>query len=125
MSQAHTELLDQVNVMRWRWRVRLGLEGMLLVFAAAVAVLVVAAMFAAAMSSLDSGINSIVTVVSRDFIDRFRKKRDLAQEKSTINVKLAKYLVLIIGIMVVLLSSQIKRVPGNIVEVGKEKCHWL
>jgi len=79
--------------------------------------LIVAAMFAAAMSSLDSGINSIVTVVSRDFIDRFRTRKGVEEGKSTINVRLAKCLVLIIGILVVLLSSQIKRVPGNIVEV--------
>ena len=36
--------------------------------------LVIAAMFAAAMSSLDSGVNSITAVVSTDFIERFRKK---------------------------------------------------
>ena len=34
--------------------------------------LVVAGMFAAAMSSIDSGVNSITAVVMRDFLDRFR-----------------------------------------------------
>ena len=79
--------------------------------------LVVAGMLAAAMSSLDSGINSIVTVVSKDFIGRFRRNRSRDEKDSTIDVRLAKYLVLVIGILVVLLSSQIRRVPGNILEV--------
>ena len=79
--------------------------------------LVVAGMFAAAMSSLDSGINSIVTVFSRDFIDRFRKREGSEGDAGSGNVKLAKYLVIVIGIAVVLLSSQVEEVPGNIVEV--------
>jgi len=75
-----------------------------------VAGFVVAAMFAAAMSSLDSGINSVVTVFTVDFLDRFRKKK----LSETHHLKLAKYLVLVIGTMVVLLSSLVGKVPGNI-----------
>jgi SSS family solute:Na+ symporter len=82
-----------------------------------VAGLVIAAMFAAAMSSLDSGINSIVTVISKDFIDRFRRKKGRDGEVPTINVRLARILALLIGIAVVLLSSLIGIVPGNIIEV--------
>ena len=78
-----------------------------------IAGLVIAGMFAAAMSSLDSGINSIVTVVSIDFLDRFRKKADTQQH----TVSLAKYLVLCIGIMVVMLSILMNKVPGNLLEV--------
>lgn len=78
-----------------------------------IAGLVVAAMFAAAMSSLDSGINSIVSVVTNDFILRFRKATGTERHV----VKLAKYLVLGIGIVIVLISSMIGKVPGNIMEV--------
>ena len=51
--------------------------------------LVIAAMFAAAMSSLDSGINSIVTVFHVDFLGRFRRRK-LRKEHS---LKLARALV--------------------------------
>jgi len=89
--------------------------------------LVVAAMFAAGMSSLDSGVNSIVTVIHKDFIGRLlrrdpgRKDPALTQngkkKKSGEQVRLAKSLVFAIGIAVVAMSSQIGKVPGNIVEV--------
>ena len=75
--------------------------------------IVVAGMFAAAMSSLDSGINSIVTVFNRDFLVRFRKHKHTEQSQ----LKVAKYLVLGIGVVVVLMSSLIGKVPGNIIEV--------
>ncbi len=75
--------------------------------------LVIAAMFAAAMSSLDSGINSIVTVFHVDFLGRFRRRK-LRKEHS---VRLARALVLGIGIAVVLLSAPVGNVPGNITEV--------
>lgn len=75
--------------------------------------LVIAAMFAAAMSSLDSGINSIVTVFHVDFLGRFRRRK-LRKKHS---VKLARALVLGIGIAVVLLSAPVGNVPGNITEV--------
>ena len=77
--------------------------------------LVVAGMFAAAMSSLDSGINSIVTVLSRDFLGRRKGARE--SNGADGKVRAAKYLVLAIGAAVVLLSSQVPRVPGNLVEV--------
>ncbi len=75
--------------------------------------LVVAGMFAAAMSSLDSGINSIVTVFTTDFLPRLRRKSITDKQK----LKLAKYLVLAIGVGVVLISSMMGKVPGNIIEV--------
>lgn len=80
---------------------------------AGVAGLVVAAMFAAAMSSLDSGTNSIVTVLTRDLLPRLRKGRETVRDE----LMSARYLVLGIGIAIVLISSQMGRVPGNIFEV--------
>ena len=75
--------------------------------------LVIAGMFAAAMSSLDSGINSIVTVFTTDFLPRLRKTNIADKQK----LKLAKYMVLGIGVAVVLISSMMGYVPGNIMEV--------
>jgi hypothetical protein len=79
--------------------------------------LVVAGMFAAAMSSLDSGINSIVTVVTRDFVARSRPQALPGEDTTDSTLRMAKYLVLAVGAAVVLLSSQMEQVPGNIVEV--------
>jgi len=80
---------------------------------AGVAGLVVSGILAAAMSSLDSGINSIVSIITVDFVNRFRRTRHTQRH----NVKLAKYLVFGIGVAVVLVSSLMDKVPGNITEV--------
>lgn len=70
-----------------------------------VAGLVVAAMFAAAMSSIDSGVNSITAVVSTDFLGRFGH-----HPTRTTNMLLA----FAIGAAVVVISSSMGAVPGNI-----------
>ena len=80
---------------------------------AGVAGLVVSGIFAAAMSSLDSGINSIVSIITVDFVNRFSR----TQHTQRHNVKLAKYLVFGIGVAVVLVSTLMDKVPGNITEV--------
>ena len=71
--------------------------------------LVVAAMFAAAMSSLDSGVNSITAVVMTDFIDRLtgRSKSEKA------HLRTAQLLALGIGMVVVFGSSYMKYIEGN------------
>lgn len=75
--------------------------------------LVVAAMFAAAMSSIDSGVNSVTAVVTSDFLDRLRRKPE--SEKN--GLRSAKLLALIIGVVVVLGSTYMKYIPGNITAV--------
>ena len=80
---------------------------------AGIAGLVVSGIFAAAMSSVDSGINSTVSIISVDFIDRFKRHRHTQSH----DVKLAKYLVMGIGIAIVLISAIMDKVPGNITEV--------
>ncbi|APZ96534.1 sodium:solute symporter family transporter [Fuerstiella marisgermanici] len=75
--------------------------------------LVVAAMFAAAMSSIDSGVNSVTAVVTSDFFDRLGRKPDA--EKGSL--RSAKLLALIIGIIVVVGSTYMKYIPGNITAV--------
>jgi len=78
--------------------------------------LVMCGMFAAAMSSIDSGINSITAVVTTDLVDRFRIKR--LDDKS--RVRFARWLALTIGLVVVLMSSfVIDHVPGNFLEQAK------
>ena len=75
--------------------------------------LVICGMFAAAMSSVDSGVNSVTAVVTTDFIDRFRGS-SLHQHAQ---VRLARLLSVTIGIVVVVTSSfVIAHVPGNFLE---------
>ncbi len=63
------------------------------VLPAGVSGLVITAIFAAAMSSMDSGINSIVTVAVNDFIKPFRKK--IVEDRK--DLATAKWLTLVIG----------------------------
>ena len=75
--------------------------------------LVVAAMFAAAMSSLDSGVNSITAVVTTDFLDRLGVK--YADERQ--HTRRAQLLAFAIGAIVVVTSSLMEHIPGNITAV--------
>ena len=83
--------------------------------------LVVAAMFAAAMSSIDSGVNSITAVVMTDGLDRFgwRPKNDRS------HVLIARCLAFGIGAVVVLGSSSMGQVPGNITAVTTKTANLL
>jgi SSS family solute:Na+ symporter len=83
--------------------------------------LVVAAMFAAAMSSIDSGVNSITAVVMTDFLGRSRwnPKSDRAR---TIT---ARCLAFGIGAFVVSCSSLMKFVSGNITDVTNKTVNLL
>lgn len=86
-----------------------------------IAGLVVAAMFAAAMSSMDSGVNSITAVVLTDFFDRFGK----APKDERAHVRTARILALTIGGIVVLGSSQMGAIPGNITAVTQKTSNLL
>ena len=77
--------------------------------------LVVSGMFAAAMSSLDSGINSITAVVTTDFVSRFRKQ-PLAEETQS---RLSRCMALAIGLVVVTTSALLQHVPGNFLETSQ------
>jgi SSS family solute:Na+ symporter len=78
--------------------------------------LVVAALMAAAMSSLSSGVNSSCSVVIVDFVNRFSKSGQPTSEAG--NVRLAKWVSIGIGIVVVLLSSLVGTVQGNLLELS-------
>ena len=83
--------------------------------------LVVAAMFAAAMSSIDSGVNSITAVVTTDFLERFGKKP--ATEKG--QMLFAKLLALAVGTIVVMGSTLVGQIPGNITAVTYKTVNLL
>lgn len=76
---------------------------------------VVSALFAAAMSSVDSGINSITAVTQRDFMQGIYNR--LSEEGK---LRLARWLALGIGLCVVLIATQIGNVPGNLLEIAKK-----
>ncbi len=86
-----------------------------------IAGLVVAAMLAAGMSSLDSGINSITAVVMTDFLDRFGLKPK--SEKK--HVLCAKGITFGAGIIVVIASMYMKYMPGNFVEMTMRLANLL
>lgn len=76
---------------------------------------VVAGMFAAAMSSVDSGVNSVTAVVSTDFVQRFRKTPE--DDKS--GVLHARIITVVVGVLVILCTTLIDKLPGNFFEVSK------
>ena len=78
--------------------------------------LVVAAMLAAAMSSIDSGVNSITAVIERDFLHRFGR----LPSDPRVQARWAKILAFVIGAVIVLGSSFMGSVPGNIWAVSKK-----
>lgn len=83
--------------------------------------LVVSAMFAAAMSSIDSGVNSITAVVMTDILDRFGKK----PETETQHVFVARSLAFGIGASVVVGSMFVGQIPGNITEVTNKTVNLM
>ena len=83
--------------------------------------LVVSGLFAAAMSSVDSGVNSITAVVTSDFIDRLRSKPVSEARR----VLLARIIAFSVGVIVVGLSSFIGKVPGNITAVTNKTVNLL
>src|SRR5439155_3730936 len=70
--------------------------------------LVIAAILSAAMSSLSSGMNSCSAVIATDFIQRFRRDKLTEQEQ----VRLARWLSLLVAIVAILLSTVVSQVPG-------------
>lgn len=75
--------------------------------------LVIAGLLAAAMSSMSSGLNSVSSVISEDFIKRFRKNKSSDFD----SLKQIKKLSYIIGGVVMLLSLLIGEVPGNLLDI--------
>lgn len=83
--------------------------------------LVTTALFAAAMSSIDSGVNSITAVVQTDFLDRFGLRP--ASEKA--HMRYAKVLAFGIGVFIVAASMVMQHVPGNFLEMTQKTTNLL
>ncbi|MFP4501269.1 MAG: sodium:solute symporter family transporter [Candidatus Hydrogenedentota bacterium] len=77
--------------------------------------LVVAGLLAAAMSSLSSGVNSSCSVISVDFLDRFGGSGERHTAKW--NVNRDKWVSVVVGVVVVLMSAGVNYVGGNLLEV--------
>lgn len=75
--------------------------------------LVVAGMMAASMSSLSSGISAATSVISDDFIKRFRGLP--SQERASVTEE--RCIAVSIGVIVVTLSLSVGYVPGNLFEI--------
>ncbi len=83
--------------------------------------LVVAAMFAAAMSSIDSGVNSITAVVMTDLLDRFGNKPKTERG----HMFAAQLLAFTVGLLVIIGSSFIGNIEGNITKVTSKTVNFL
>lgn len=77
--------------------------------------LVVAGLLTSAVSGVSPGINSVIAVANQEFIEPFILKGANAEAKK---VRIARQLSLVIGVVIVLGSLGMGRVPGNLVEVS-------
>ena len=84
--------------------------------------LVVAGLLAVAMSSLSSGVNSSCSVIKIDFIDRLRRSSAGSQRH---NVVEAMWISVGVGVVVVLLSSCVGLVQGNLLALAFKVCNLL
>ena len=85
------------------------------VLPAGIAGLVVAGILSAAMDSLSSGLNSAASVITEDWIDRFRRIKLQASGE----LRQAKLVSWFVGLVVVILSLLAGFVPGNLLD----KCY--
>jgi SSS family solute:Na+ symporter len=83
--------------------------------------LVVSGLFAAAMSSIDSGVNSITAVVMADFQGRFGRKPESDEQQ----IKFSRKMAVIIGAIVVSISPMVEFVPGNFLAVTQKTVNLL
>jgi SSS family solute:Na+ symporter len=78
--------------------------------------LVIAGLLSASMSSLSSGINSSCSVITVDFIERLGKRG--SGQPGPGHVRTAKYVAVLVGLVVVVLSAYVGVVEGNLLEVS-------
>lgn len=82
--------------------------------------LVIAGLLAAAMSSLSSGLNSSCSVITTDFIERFRRRGPVADP-----VALARWISVLVGAVVVPISAAVGLIEGNLLEVAYKVVNLL
>ncbi|MEN8229749.1 MAG: sodium/solute symporter [Bacteroidota bacterium] len=83
--------------------------------------IVIAGLLAAAMSSLSSGINSSSLSIVNDFILRFRNKSMSEENK----IKLAQYISIAIGVIIVFVSLAMGNIRGNLLELTYKTTNLL
>lgn len=83
--------------------------------------LVVSGALAAAMSSVDSGVNSITAVVTQDILPRLKR----APANDQAEVKLARQLAVGIGVCIIGFSFLMKYVPGNFLEMTNRSANLV
>jgi solute:Na+ symporter, SSS family len=84
--------------------------------------LVMAGLLAASMSSLSSGINSSITVISTDFIDTFATNGKRSEHDRIVSARL---LAAAIGLIAIGGSQLASIVPGNLIEVAGRTLNLL
>jgi len=84
--------------------------------------LVVAGLLAAAMSSLSSGINSSITVVSKDFIEPLTSPERNTDRRQVIT---ARVLAGVIGLISIGGSQVASQLPGNLIEIAGKTINLL
>ena len=84
--------------------------------------LVMAGLLAAAMSSLSSGINSSITVISKDFIDTLAPG---IQRTERSRITIGRILAAIIGALAIGGSQLAVMIPGNLIEVVGKSINLL
>ena len=82
--------------------------------------IVLCGLFSAAMSSVDSGVNSISAVVMTDYVARLK-----GEFSDSLSLLYARWISMAIGISVIVLSYFIELVPGNIMEVTNKTVNLL
>ena len=87
--------------------------------------LVVAAICAAAMSSIDSGINSITAVVLSDFASNKRNSKEIGEDEERRRFRRARILAVMIGAIIIAASTLVKFVPGNITAITSKTVNLL
>ena len=83
--------------------------------------LIMAALLAAAMSSLSSGINSSCSVITVDFLDRFKKRKQDEAHRIRSNMAISAA----VGIVVILLSMLVGMIEGNLLAIAFKVCNLL
>lgn len=83
--------------------------------------LVVSGLFAAAMSSIDSGVNSITAVVMSDYLERF----GIEPQTEAKHLRFARLLAIGIGAAIVLLSTLVEYIPGNFMAITNKTVNLL
>ncbi len=75
--------------------------------------LMIAALLAATMSSIDSGLNSVTTAIMVDFGERFGRVRGDAAQR----LRAARWITCVLGVVVTLLATVVDRLGQNIIEI--------